>query len=386
MYNFDKIVNRKNTNCYKWDSLTTKYEGIDDIIPMGIADMDFEVCDEIEKALKERTNHPVYGYSNDVNKELAPVIYERYKNKGYDIELEDILVATGVVYIVTHIIRTFTKKGDKIVLPTPYYSPFGSVIESNERIILPCEMKLIDGIYKMDLASIENQIDETTSMFIFCNPHNPTGRIFDKDEMLELIDFCQRHNLLIISDEIHSDFALTKPFYPIININKYAKDNTFTVSSCTKTFNLAGLKVAFCIISNPELKEKYNKAAIHTGLDSVNVFGIEAIKAAYSKSQKWEEEMLEYLTGNREYVLNFFEEKLPKIKINPSEGTYLLWIDFTKSGKEVEKIQNILINECRVELNDGRMYGNHVGFGRMNLAMPRCYIIEACNIIYEVFK
>jgi cystathionine beta-lyase len=247
-------------------------------------------------------------------------------------------------------------------------------------------MKLIDGIYKMDLASIENQIDETTSMFIFCNPHNPTGRIFDKDEMLELIDFCQRHNLLIISDEIHSDFALTKPFYPIININKYAKDNTFTVSSCTKTFNLAGLKVAFCIISNPELKEKYNKAAIHTGLDSVNVFGIEAIKAAYSKSQKWEEEMLEYLKGNREYVLNFFEEKLPKIKINPSEGTYLLWIDFTKSGKEVEKIQNILINECRVELNDGRMYGNHVGFGRMNLAMPRCYIIEACNRIYEVFK
>ena len=178
------------------------------------------------------------------------------------------------VYIVTHIIRTFTKKGDKIVLPTPYYSPFGSVIESNERIILPCEMKLIDGIYKMDLASIENQIDETTSMFIFCNPHNPTGRIFDKDEMLELIDFCQRHNLLIISDEIHSDFALTKPFYPIININKYAKDNTFTVSSCTKTFNLAGLKVAFCIIQI-RTKEKYNKAAIHTGLDSVNVFGIE---------------------------------------------------------------------------------------------------------------
>ena len=314
MYNFDKIVNRKNTNCYKWDSLTTKYEGIDDIIPMGIADMDFEVCDEIEKALKERTNHPVYGYSNDVNKELAPVIYERYKNKGYDIELEDILVATGVVYIVTHIIRTFTKKGDKIVLPTPYYSPFGSVIESNERIILPCEMKLIDGIYKMDLASIENQIDETTSMFIFCNPHNPTGRIFDKDEMLELIDFCQRHNLLIISDEIHSDFALTKPFYPIININKYAKDNTFTVSSCTKTFNLAGLKVAFCIISNPELKEKYNKAAIHTGLDSVNVFGIEAIKAAYSKSQKWEEEMLEYLKGNREYVLNFLKRNCRKSK------------------------------------------------------------------------
>ncbi|MGI6607649.1 MAG: MalY/PatB family protein [Erysipelotrichaceae bacterium] len=386
MYNFDKIIERRNTNCYKWDSLKIKYNGVDDIIPMGIADMDFEVCDEIEKALKDRIKHPVFGYSNDIRGELAPIIYQRLKNKGYDIELDDIVIATGVVYIVSHIIRTFTSKGDKIVLPTPYYTPFGSVIENNNRIILPCKMKLVDGIYRMDLSSIEDKIDESTTMFIFCNPHNPTGRIFDKDEMSELSDFCRRHNLLIISDEIHSDFALTKPFCPIINIDEYAKNNTFTVSSCTKTFNLAALKVAFCIISNPELKKKYLKAAINTGLDSVNVFGIEALKAAYLKGQKWEEEMLEYLKGNREYVLNFFEKKLPNIKVNPSEGTYLLWIDFTNSGKDIDQIQNILINECKVELNDGRMYGGHTGFGRMNIAAPRSCIAEACDRIYSVFK
>ncbi|MGI6510446.1 MAG: MalY/PatB family protein [Erysipelotrichaceae bacterium] len=386
MYNFDKIINRKNTNCYKWDSLTAKYQGVEDIIPMGIADMDFKVCDEIEQALRERINHPVYGYSYDVNSELAPIIFERYKNRGYNIELDDIIVATGVVYIITHIIRTFTNKNDKIVLPTPYYTPFGRVIESNDRVILPCQMKLVDGVYKMDLAGIEDQIDEYTTMFIFCNPHNPTGRIFDKEEMSELADFCQRHNLLVISDEIHGDFTLTKPFYPFININEFAKNNTFTVSSCTKTFNLAGLKVAFCIISNPELKEKYQAAAVHTGLGSVNVFGIEAIKAAYQKGGRWEEEMLEYLRGNRQYVLDFFEKNLPAIKVNPSEGTYLLWIDFTESGKNIDDIQDILINECRVELNDGRMYGGYVGFGRMNIALPRCCLVEACDRIYSVFK
>ncbi len=386
MYNFDKIINRKNTNCYKWDSLTAKYQGVEDIIPMGIADMDFKVCDEIEQALRERINHPVYGYSYDVNSELAPIIFERYKNRGYDIELDDIIVATGVVYIITHIIRTFTNKKDKIVLPTPYYTPFGRVIESNDRVILPCQMKLVDGVYKMDLAGIEHQIDESTTMFIFCNPHNPTGRIFDKDEMSELADFCQRHNLLVISDEIHGDFTLTKPFYPFINVNEFAKNNTFTVSSCTKTFNLAGLKVAYCIVSNPELKEKYKAAAVHTGLGSVNVFGIEAIKAAYQKGGRWEEEMLEYLRGNRQYVLDFFEKNLPAIKVNPSEGTYLLWIDFTESGKNIEDIQDILINECRVELNDGRMYGGYVGFGRMNIALPRCCLVEACDRIYSVFK
>lgn len=386
MYNFDKIVNRKNTNCYKWDSLTVKYEGVDDIIPMGIADMDFEVCTEIEQAFKDRIKHPVYGYSLDVNKELGPIIYDRYKKKGYDIELEDIIIGTGVVYIINHIVRTFTKQGDKIILPTPYYTPFGTVIENNDRIILPCEMKLVDGIYKMDLESIEDQIDEKTSMFIFCNPHNPTGRIFDEDEMLELVNLCQKHNLLIVSDEIHSDFIFTKPFIPIININEYAKNNTFTVSSCTKTFNLAGLKVAFCFISNPELREAYLKAAKHTGLGSVNVFGIEAIKAAYLKGSQWEKEMLEYLRGNRDYVLNFFEEKLPNIKVTPSEATYVLWMDFTKSGKDIEEIQNILINECKVELNDGRIYGGYVGFGRMNIALPRCCLIEACDRIYSVFK
>ncbi|HPW53303.1 MAG TPA: MalY/PatB family protein [Erysipelotrichaceae bacterium] len=386
MYNFDKIVNRKNTNCYKWDSLKTKYPGVEDIIPMGIADMDFEVCDEIEKAFKERIKHPVYGYYYDINSDLAPIIYERYKNKGYDIELDDIVVGTGVVYIINHIIRTFTEIGDKIVLPAPYYTPFGAVIENNDRIILPCEMKLVDGVYKTDLSSIEDQIDQSTSMFIFCNPHNPTGRVFDNDEMLEVADFCQRHNLLIISDEIHSDFALTKPFYPLININEFAKYNTFTVSSCTKTFNIAGIKVAFCMISNPELREKYIKYAKHSGLGDVNSFGIEAIKAAYLKGQRWEEEMLEYIRGNRAYVLDFFKKNLPDIKVNPSEGTYLLWIDFTGSGKDINDIQKILINDCKVELNDGLAYGGYSGFARMNLALPRCRLIEACNRIYSVFK
>ncbi len=386
MYNFDKIVNRKNTNCYKWDSLKTKYKDADDIIPMGIADMDFEVCDEINKAFEERIKHPVFGYSLDVNAELAPVIYQRYKKKGYDIAQEDIVVATGVVYSITHIVRTFTNIGDKIVLPAPYYTPFKTLIENTGRVILPCEIKLIDGIYKMDLAGVEDQIDESTSMFILCNPHNPTGRIYTEDELLEITDFCQRHNLLIISDEIHSDFTLTKPFYPIININEFAKNNTFTVSSCTKTFNIAGLKVSFCIIPNPELREQYVNASKHTGLDSVNVFGIEAIKAAYIKGDKWLDQLLEYLRGNREYVLRFFEKNLPDIKVTPSEGTYLLWIDFTKSGKNIEDIQDILVNQCRVELNDGRIYGDFAGFGRMNIATPRRFVVEACNRIYSVFK
>lgn len=387
MYNFDKIVNRKDTNCYKWDSLKTKYPGVSDVIPMGIADMDFEVCDEIVKALEERIKHPVFGYSCDITSELAPIIYQRYKNMGYDISQEDIVIATGVVYSITHIVRIFTNVGDKIVLPVPHYTPFRTLIENTGRVILPCEIKLVDGVYKMDLESIEDQIDENTKMFILCNPHNPTGRIYTEEELKEVSDFCQRHNLLIINDEIHSDFTLTKPFLPFINVSEYAKNNTFTVTSITKTFNLAGVKISFCIISNPELKEKYTNAAKHTGLGSANIFGVEALKAAYLKSSKWLEELLDYLRGNRQYVLDFFEKNLPNIKVTPSEGTYLLWIDFSNSAKDISQLQSILINECKVELNDGLIYGSgYASFARMNIAMPRSYIVEACNRIYSVFK
>ncbi|MCR5066775.1 MAG: PatB family C-S lyase [Erysipelotrichaceae bacterium] len=387
MIDFDEILQRRGTNCHKWDSLVSKYGDDNDIIPMGVADMDFPCSDEIIEALKKKLDDRAFGYSNDSLAGLRELIVERYNARGYDITGEDIVIATGVVYAINNVINTFSRPGDRIILPAPYYTPFRPLIEENGRRVLECPPAIRNGRYEMDLAAIENEMDETVSMFILCNPHNPTGRIYDEDELRQVADFCQKHRLYIINDEIHADFALNKPMRSILNISEYTRSHAFTFLSATKTFNLAGLKMSFGFITDPDCRQKYHKQAGLSGLESVNSLVPEAMKAAYRSSGLWEEKLIEYLRNNCSYACQFIKERLPQITVYPNEGTYLLWLDMRNCGIEPEKLNEYLISEAHVQLNDGTWYGSRfAGWQRMNCALPFSQLKEALQRIEKALK
>ncbi|MBQ6655568.1 MAG: PatB family C-S lyase [Erysipelotrichaceae bacterium] len=378
MIDFDTILQRKGTNCHKWDSLVSEYGKDNDIIPMGIADMDFPCSDEILAALRKKIDERAFGYCEDPLDGLRELIVERYNARDYNITADDIVIATGVVYAINNVIRAFSKPGDKIVLPVPYYTPFRPLVEKNGCQVLECPMVIRNGRYEMDLAAIEDAVDERTTMFIFCNPHNPTGRIFDEDELREVADFCQRHALWIINDEIHADFTLNKPMRSILNISEYTRSHTFTFLSATKTFNLAGMKMSFGFITDPQCRDRYHQQAGLTGLESINSLAPEAVKAAYRSSALWEKGLIDYLRANCAYACQFIKERLPQITVYPNEGTYLLWLDMRNCGIEAEKLNEYLINEAHVQLNDGVYYGRQfAGYQRMNCALPLSQLREA---------
>ena len=382
MADFDRILQRTGTNCYKWDSLVDRFGEDNGIIPMGVADMDFPCSEEILEALKRKIDDRAFGYDNDPLSGLRELIVERYNARGYDITADDIVIATGVVYAINNVINAFSKPGDRIVLPVPYYTPFRSLIEKNGRVVLECPLVIRNDRYEMDLAAIEDQVDEETTMFIFCNPHNPTGRIYDDDELKQVADFCARHHLYIINDEIHADFTLNKPMRTIMNVDEYTRTHTFTFLSATKTFNLAGMKMSFGFIKDAGCREKYHKQAGMTGLESVNVFAPVAMKAAYEASSKWEEELIDYLRRNCQFACDFIHQHLPQITVYPNEGTYLLWLDMRRCAIEPDKLNERLLTEARVQLNDGTHYGRQfAGFQRMNCALPLSQLKEALERI-----
>lgn len=380
-YNFDEIINRKNTECVKWDSLTSKY-GDNDIIPMGIADMDFLTFPGITEAIIKRANHGIFGYNYDTEGYLAPYIQKRYGEKGYQLEKDDIVVVTGVVYALNLIVETFTEPHDKILLFKPYYPPHIGIIEQNDRELVEIELTPQGDEFIFNLNSIKDKVDDKVKMLILCHPQNPTGKIFTQEELKEISNFCQERNIIVVSDEIHSDFAMTREFVPAMSASDYIRDHGITVTSLTKTYSIPGLKIAYCFIRNSELREKFKKACAFTGMTSVNVFGIEACKAALSQGQQWEGEVVEYLKDNCKYVLDFVRENIPSIKAYPNEGTYLVWMDMRNSGIPIENMNTTIIEKARVQLNDGATFGAP-GWQRMNVATPRSILKQALERLAE---
>lgn len=374
-YDFDNYVERKHTDCVKWDSLIEEF-GENDIIPMGIADMDFLTFPKISEALVKRAQHGVFGYTTSVDGILKPHIYKHYAKKGYMLEESDITVVTGVIYALDLCVKLFTKPNDKILLASPYYPPHRSVIESNDRVMVETAMMVRDDKYVLDMEDIRAKADDSVKMFILCHPHNPTGRIFSEEEIKEIADLCEQKNIMIISDEIHSDFAMFRDFVPAMNISEYIRNQGITVTSLTKTFSLSGLKVAYCFIHNEELRERFNKACGHTGIKSVNIFGIEACKAALDEGEQWEREVVDYLRENSNLALEYFRERIPSVKAYVNEGTYVIWLDMRESGLDLDNLNRDILDNARVQLNNGDWFGAR-GFQRMNVACPRFMLLEA---------
>lgn len=382
MTNFDDKIERKNTGSIKWDKPKIEYR-CDDMIPMWVADMDFAIAPEIIEALRNRLDHPVFGYQR-VDDSYKQAFVKHFNNRcSHTIKKEHIIFSTGVVYSMNACVQLLTKKKDKIIIHSPAYPPFRSIIERNERIVVDSKMIIKNGRYEFDFDDLERKVDDNCKLFMLCNPQNPTGRVFDKDELERIADFAQRHNLIIISDEIHADFIFDqKQFIPIVDINEYTKNNTITCVSCTKSFNLAALNVSAIFIKNQDLYERVSEFTSLNGLQSINTFGLEAMKTAYEKSEYWLDKLVLYLQANRDYAYEFLKCNLPKIKFIKQEATYLMWLDISEYNDE--QIQRNLAKYAKVYTNDGSTFGKDFNkFVRLNIACPRKQLENALKAINE---
>jgi cystathionine beta-lyase len=374
-YNFDQKIERTNTNTVKYD-LRKNYFGKADVIPLWVADMDFATPECIRKAVAERANHEIYGYSLKSDGYFTSIQKWLQNNHSWTVPKDSISFSPGVVPGLVLSILALTKPGDKIIVQTPVYFPFFISIEGNEREMLINPLKENDGYYEMDFDDLKSKIDSKTKMILLSSPHNPVGRVWKKEELEELVDICVEKDIIIASDEIHADLVFSPHKHiPIASLSEKAKQQTLTFMAPTKTFNIAGLSTSFIIIENEKLLKKYNAVLESYHLFQGNLFGNVATEAAYTHGGEWLEQMLTYTEGNIDFVSTFFAEYLPKLNFVKPEGTYLLWIDFKGLGMKDNDLKEFLIHKAGIGLNSGNIFGeNGSGFMRMNVACPRALL------------
>jgi len=382
MYDFDSIVDRRNTSCLKWDSLGTLY-GREDLIPLWVADMDFPAAKPITEALERRARHSIFGYTFPSDDYYNAVIGWMARRHNFKVEREWITYTPGVVPALSYCIRAFTEPGDKVIIQTPVYHPFYSVIRDNWREIVRNPLKLEDGKYHMDYNDLMKKIDSRTKMLILCSPHNPGGRVWKEEELKELADICIRNNILIVSDEIHFDIVYSGNRHIVLgSISDKIRDNCVVLTAPSKTFNIAGLQVSNVIISNEELRRKYRAEINKDHVSTPNIFGGEALIAAYNESEEWLDELLEYLECNRDFFIDYINKRIPKLKAMEPEGTYLIWVDCRGLNMSPDELKDFFVNKCQLALNDGGMFGEEgKGFMRFNIGCPRSLLKEALERI-----
>jgi cystathionine beta-lyase len=377
-YNFDTVIDRSNNFAAKWSEMDKKY-GTNDLLPMWVADMDFKTAPCIIDALRERLEQGIYGYTtrpNSYNESIVNWLSRRY---DWNIKSEWLVYSPGVIPTISILIQEMTNKNDKIMIQEPVYSPFNSVVKDNGRelVISPLK-KLEDGNYVMDYEDIESKIKDI-KLFILCNPHNPVGRVWTKEELRRLGDICLKNNVKVISDEIHSDIIFKgHKHIPFSSICEEFEQNTITCMAPTKTFNIAGLQTSYVVLPNQEDYKLLDSAFARIDIRRNNSFSLVSTEAAYNHGEDWLNEFLEYLEGNVDFATKYIEEKMPALKVKKPEGTYLLWVDFSELGLSDEELANVLIEKGKVALNQGTSFGlGGNGFQRINLACPRSMVEEA---------
>ena len=381
-YNFDAIIDRSNNFAAKWSEMDKKY-GTNDLLPMWVADMDFKTAPCIMDALKDRLEQGIYGYTTrpaSYNESIANWSKRRY---GWEIKPEWLIFSPGVIPTISILINEMTKENDKIMIQEPVYSPFNSVVKQNKRqLVISPLLKLEDGNYVMDYEDIESKIKDV-KMFILCNPHNPVGRVWTKEELTKLGEICIKHNVLVISDEIHSDIILKNHKHvPFGSISEEFAQNSITCMAPTKTFNIAGLQTSQVILPNEEHCKILDDAFIRLDIRRNNAFSLVATEAAYNQGEEWLEEYLEYLEGNIDFAINYITKNIPSLKVRKPEGTYLLWVDFTETGLSDEEVAKALVEKGKVALNSGESFGiGGKGYQRINLACPRSMVEDGLNRI-----
>ncbi|MFI8577703.1 MalY/PatB family protein [Rossellomorea aquimaris] len=372
MSKFEEIINRKGSSSVKWD-LTKTVFGRDDVLPMWVADMDFLPPQNVLDALQDRLKHGIFGYTFVGDETAASIKEWLQKRHGWEIEKTWLQYSPGVVPAISTVIQALTVPGDKVLVQSPVYTPFFSLVEDNDREIVNAQLDYDDGSYSIDFSAFEESLKSGVKLFLLCNPHNPSGRVWRKDELMKIAELCHRYNVVIVSDEIHSDLVYeTHTHIPLASLNDSFRDITITCIAPSKTFNLAGLQASAMITPNPDLREKI--AAIHKkqGFFTLNTFGIVGMEAAYRFGGAWLEEILAYLQENVRVTKEFIGQHLPDVQLVDPEGTYLLWIDCTKMELSDEELKERLLDKGKLALEPGTKYGpGGEGFVRMNIACPR---------------
>ncbi|PWA07701.1 cystathionine beta-lyase [Pueribacillus theae] len=382
-YHFDKVIDRHNTNSLKWDALKERF-GDADLLPMWVADMDFPAPGEVIEALKKVADHGIFGYTIRPDSFYQSLINWLERRHHWKVEKEWINICPGVVPALSLIVQAFTKPGDQIVIQSPVYHPFFSVAQQKGRELVDNTL-LFDGKrYEIDFEDLEKKLsDERCKMLLFCSPHNPVGRVWTKDELTKVGNLCLKHNVLMLSDEIHFDLIFKGHKHtPFASISKEFADISITCVAPSKTFNLAGLQSSAIIIPNKKLNETYQKSLDIEDGNMSNSFAIAAFEAAYNNGEQWLEELLTYLEKNLDFVNKFFKEEIPNASVVQPEGTYLVWIDCRKLGLSAKELERLLLKEAKVALNQGYIFGKSgEGFIRLNIACPKSILEEGLNRI-----
>ena len=385
MYNFDKPINRRGTNSVKWDIFKE-----DDIIPLWVADMDFEVAPAINKAIQKRMEHPVYGYTLVPDSYYDAITSWFHRRHQWDIKKDWIIYTSGVVPAVSATIRAIALTGEKVLIQSPAYNHFFTSILNQGCQVVESPLVRDGDTYKIDFDDFEKKAsDEKVTVFVLCNPHNPAGRVWTKDELQRMYDICKKHHVTVVSDEIHCELVMPGyHFTPMASISDEIQDNVVVLNSPSKNFNIAGLQIANIICKNVDLRRRINRVINNFELCDVNPFGVLALQAAYNESEDWLDELNQYLWGNYQYMKERLAKELPQVKPLKLEGTYLAWLDIKDLGMKSEDVSDKLLKEGHVYINSGTMYGKETGEGylRINLACARKTLEEGINRMVKVLK
>lgn len=381
-YDFDRLIDRRGTNCLKYDKLKD-YFGVEDALPMWVADMDFATPDFILHAVGKRLEHPVLGYTARSPKFAESLIGWMTARHRWTIDESQITMSPGVVPQLAVCVLAFTNPGDKVIVQSPVYPPFFSTVKDNDRELVVNELINDNGYYRIDFDRFEAQIDDRTRMFILCSPHNPVGRVWSREELERLGEICARRKVLVVSDEIHHDIVFQGFNHtPFPTLSGEIARNSITCVAPTKTFNMAGLNTSAAIIPDKRLKATYDRALYNLHLFLGNVASMQAFEAAYAHGASWLDQMLAYVSGNIDLVQDFLAEHTPEVGLYRPEGTYLLWLDFNSLSSDNEQIKQAMLHHGKIAMNDGLRFGpGGKGYQRLNVACPRTMVEDGLKRI-----
>ena len=380
-YNFDEIIDRRDTGSVKWH-----YN--DDTIPLWVADMDFKAAQPILKAIEQVAQHGILGYTKPTAGLYEAIIGWHGSRYGLQLDKQNILFSPGVVPSLALMMNVFTEVGDAVLVNDPIYTPFMTKVEQNGRTLVMSALKEFDGKYQLDLADIEAKIIEhKVKLYLLCNPHNPGGRVWTRQELEALLALCKKHDVAIVSDEIHQDLTLSGyTFTPLLTLAKGYEHKVVSLTSMTKTFNIAGIKGSMIFAKDDALIKKISQQQQLNDEYELNLFAYEVMRSAYEDGDEWLEQALNYIEANIDLTISFLEEHLPDIKIMRPEASYLIWLDCSAYAQDNQKLYDKL-REAKVELNAGVKYGaeGHLKM-RLNVACPEALLREGLNRVYAAFS
>jgi cystathionine beta-lyase len=396
-YNFDVEVNRRDTNSVKWEFMkggedrpqlqhTHRFFGKNRTLPMWVADMDFISPKSVVDALTARAQHGIYGYTAPTQDFYQSVVRWMQRRHDWEIAPEWICITPGVVPALNMLVRAFVSPGDRVLIQPPVYRPFYRAIENNNAELALNPLVYEDGRYRMDIEDLEAKCrDPKVKMAILCNPHNPVGRVWTREELAQFGEICIDHGVLVVSDEIHGDLIYKgNIFTPFANANDSFSQNSIICTSPSKTFNLAGLQTSCVVIPNEDLRSSFNKVLQSNGLSGISAFGVVAVQAAYDHGEEWLVQLLEYIEDNLKYLEQYIAEHIPQLTVVRPEGTYLVWLDCHRLRLGKWELKQFMLEEAKVYFEEGFIFGPEgEGFERINIACPRAILVEALDRIRQ---